>query len=405
MLDRDARDRFRSTKLWAALWDSLHCKFAANQRKVQLLEISDMLKLQSPRSTEFPSEIEDLKFNGVECTVAARTPGPGSENWRLQPLQASIAEPAKAHPLPYERHQPPLDQFKVLTWNACAISFPLHIHPVKFVAGLMLGCWWHDGQCDVPMHLDHCRAQARFARQAEYIQQSGADLVLLQEVLSTSMVQGLMRHLSEDFDHTYLKSSPKPAARLLWMAFLVMIALVQCTFIQLPLRAIRSTEAEGTWVFFCLRWMILTAALALRWRNSVPAQFLFGDVAGQLVVLRRKGCQVLAGPIFRAEGFDIYDADFRTEGRRERHAAKQESAIETASWLSVFFNVRPRGVLRVMVAVELAGKPAVLTLLNTHMPHNCDNSDLLHTLGRRAADLAAEGRILGPWNLLGPPNH
>ena len=211
--------------------------------------------------------------------------------------------------------------------------------------------------------------------------------MLLQEVLSTLMVQSLMRHLS-DFDHTYLTSSPKPAAWVLWTGFVALVSLAQCILIEVPFCALRGTE--GVWLSFFVRWMILATILALRWRNSVPAHFLLGDVAGQLVVLRRKKSKALAGAEFGAEGFEIYDAGFRAE-RHDDPLNKPESAIEASSWLNVFFNVRPRGVLRVRVPLKRAARPAVLTLLNTHMPHNCDNSDLLQSLGRFAGDLAKQG--------------
>ncbi|CAE7216358.1 unnamed protein product [Symbiodinium sp. KB8] len=361
-----------------------------------------MLKLQSPRSTEFPSAAGDLEESGSESTDSLRTHGVSFQSCAAEPLrEISLNDPDPIflyQANPNLQHEPHPKRFTVLTWNACAISFPLHIHPTKFVLGLILGCWWHDRYCDVPMRLDQDSAQARFARQAAYIQDSGADLVLLQEVLSTLMVQSLMRHLS-DFDHTYLTSSPKPAAWVLWTGFVALVSLAQCILIEVPFCALRGTE--GVWLSFFVRWMILATILALRWRNSVPAHFLLGDVAGQLVVLRRKESKALAGAEFGAEGFEIYDAGFRAE-RHDDPLNKPESAIEASSWLNVFFNVRPRGVLRVRVPLKRAARPAVLTLLNTHMPHNCDNSDLLQSLGRFAGDLAKQGPVIlaGDFNPL-----
>ncbi|CAE7404674.1 unnamed protein product [Symbiodinium necroappetens] len=350
-----------------------------------------MLKLQSPRSTEFPSAAGDLEESGSESTDSLRTHGVSFQSCAAEPLrEISLNDPDPIflyQANPNLQHEPYPKRFTVLTWNACAISFPLHIHPTKFVLGLILGCWWHDRYCDVPMRLDQDSAQARFARQAAYIQDSGADLVLLQEVLSTLMVQSLMRHLS-DFDHTYLTSSPKPAAWVLWTGFVALVSLAQCILIEVPFCALRGTE--GVWLSFFVRWMILATILALRWRNSVPAHFLLGDVAGQLVVLRRKESKALAG------------AEFGAEERHDDPLKKPESAIEASSWLNVFFNVRPRGVLRVRVPLKRAPRPAVLTLLNTHMPHNCDNSDLLQSLGRFAGDLAKQGPVIlaGDFNPL-----
>ena len=65
----------------------------------------------------------------------------------------------------------------IMTWNACAISFPLQIHPAKFLLGLLLGNWWHDSQSDAPMEIFSAAAEVRFAHQADYIRHSGADLV------------------------------------------------------------------------------------------------------------------------------------------------------------------------------------------------------------------------------------
>ena len=65
---------------------------------------------------------------------------------------------------------------RIMTWNACAISFPLQIHPLKFLLGLFLGRWWHDACYDAPMEINNGSAQLRYARQADYIRHAGADL-------------------------------------------------------------------------------------------------------------------------------------------------------------------------------------------------------------------------------------
>ena len=147
-------DELTKSKLWAALWGSLPC----NDQRAQLLEISDMLKLQSPRSTEFPSAAGDLEESGSESTDSLRTHGVSFQSCAAEPLrEISLNDPDPIflyQANPNLQHEPHPKRFTVLTWNACAISFPLHIHPTKFVLGLILGCWWHDRYCDVPMRLD-----------------------------------------------------------------------------------------------------------------------------------------------------------------------------------------------------------------------------------------------------------
>ena len=177
-----------------------------------------------------------------------------------------------------------------MTWNTCAISFPLHIPSAKFLMGLFfLGCWWHDSRHDAPMQIHSVLAQQRFAKQADYIRHSGADLILLQEMLSTSMLDSLMLHLADEFDFAYMRCSPRFGAFILWTLFLLLVAFGQCLCIQLLIvlpcsQFSHSLPASWCWLLICP----LFTSLVLRWRHSVPAHFLFGDVAGQLVVLRRK---------------------------------------------------------------------------------------------------------------------
>lgn len=66
-------------------------------------------------------------------------------------------------------------KLRIMTWNACAISFPMNVNPVKFLLGLLFGCWWHDSCSDAPMEIYSGAAQQRYAHQADYIRHSGAD--------------------------------------------------------------------------------------------------------------------------------------------------------------------------------------------------------------------------------------
>lgn len=67
-------------------------------------------------------------------------------------------------------------KLRIMTWNACAISFPMNVNPLKFLLGLLFGCWWHDSCSDAPMEIYSGAAQQRYAHQADYIRHSGADL-------------------------------------------------------------------------------------------------------------------------------------------------------------------------------------------------------------------------------------
>ena len=304
---------------------------------------------------------------------------------------------------------PRTSRLRIMTWNACAISFPLQIHPLKFLLGLLLGRWWHDACYDAPMEINSGSAQLRHARQADYIRHAGADLafqnllqnffetqtlqrnadlgsintgwlleglnptdptgskdlvhklkwylrsdmhcpeqqgwdcckipgnkrnmthtktkhhkslagphngfisdhfgiygiisrnytyhtpslrgwvsseVLLQEVLSTSMLDSLMLHLSEEFECTYLRCHPRIPSMVLWTCFLLSMGALQSLFLQILVRGwMQPGDFLWTWLLMAL---CFSMSLAIRWRHSIPAHFLFGNIAGQLVVLRRK---------------------------------------------------------------------------------------------------------------------
>lgn len=134
------------------------------------------------------------------------------------------------------------------------------------------------------------------------------------------------------------------------------------------------------------------------------AHFLFGDVAGQLLVLRRKSCQLIAGEGFRADGFDAFDEGFQNSGTEMARQEMQlpSAAVATPCWLKAFFDVRPRGVLRVNVPITVGGHQRSLTVMNTHMPHDCDNTELLWQLGKCVSDLADHSNVLlaGDFNPL-----
>jgi len=295
-------------------------------------------------------------------------------------------------------------KLKVMTWNICSLAFPLHLSPLQFTAGLILGCWWHHQCCDVSLQLNQKASRKRLLQQAEYIRSSGADLVMLQEVLSSTVVSSLQRHLSAEYDFFYACCSPQASALIAWVAFLLIVAALQMTVLQAFLLCLRTQAADVAWPHLIARWLSLAAMLAVRWRNSVPAHFLLGDVAGQLVVLRRKNCEALAQNGFCVDGFQAFDGAFRTAGadeaQKQRHGV--QTTVETPCWLDVFFNVRPRGLLTITVPVLAGGQQSKLTVVNTHMPHNCDNTELLWQLGKLTMQAAQQGQVLlaGDFNTL-----
>lgn len=113
---------------------------------------------------------------------------------------------------------------------------------------------------------------------------------MLQEVLSTSVLESLMLHLADEFDCSYLPCRPRMPSIMLWTFFLLVMGCVQSLFLQ-PVLAVWSGNLS--WIRWLLLSICMSLNLALRWRHSIPAHFLFGNIAGQLVVLRRKtlGCQ------------------------------------------------------------------------------------------------------------------
>lgn len=242
------------------------------------------------------------------------------------------------------------------------------------------------------MEINNGSAQLRYARQADYIRHAGADLVLLQEVLSTSMLDSLMLHLSDEFDCSYLRCHPRIPSMVLWTSFLLSMGFLQSLFLQILVLWSRMAPGDLFWTWLVVA-LCLSINLAIRWRHSIPAHFLFGNIAGQLVVLRRKNCEAIAG--LEAESFD----HFGDAGLAGRSGSRSVQARDRPSWLGVFFNLRPRGVLRVSVPLEHGKR---MTVLNTHLPHQSDNTKLLCNLGSYASEFSAKGPVLlaGDFNPL-----
>ena len=99
------------------------------------------------------------------------------------------------------------------------------------------------------------------------------------------MLDSLMLHL-EEFECTYLGCRPRIPSIVLWTAFLLSIGAVQSLFLRM-LFAVSGMFQDLFWTWLLLA-LCLSISLAIRWQHSIPAHFLFGNIAGQLVVLRRK---------------------------------------------------------------------------------------------------------------------
>jgi len=351
--------------------------------------------------------LTDCAAHGIStCPLCRQEQSLEPVNLEIETVLGCLAEryyPRNVAPAKDVHHDNPEIKLKVMTWNICSLAFPLHLSPLQFTAGLLLGCWWHHAGCDVSLQLNQKASRLRVLQQAEYIRSSGADLVMLQEVLSSTVVRSLRRHLSTDYDFFYAECCPQASALIAWVAFLLIMAALQLAMLQSGLSFL-SSQADVIWLHLVARWLSLAAILAVRWRDSVPAHFLLGDVAGQLVVLRRKNCGALAQPDFCVDGFQAFDGAFRTAGAVEAQRQRQQpqTALETPCWLDVFFNVRPRGLLTINVPVVVGGQHSNLTVINTHMPHNSDNTELLWQLASLTAQASQKGQVLlaGDFNTL-----
>ena len=73
----------------------------------------------------------------------------------------------------------------------------------------------------------------------------------------------------------------------LWTSFLLSMGFLQSLFLQILVLWSRMAPGDLFWTWLVVA-LCLSINLAIRWRHSIPAHFLFGNIAGQLVVLRRK---------------------------------------------------------------------------------------------------------------------
>lgn len=159
-------------------------------------------------------------------------------------------------------------------------------------------------------------------------------------------------------------------------------------------------------------WSAFVALLGVRWQASVPSQYFTGDVAGQLLVLRRKACEALRGDDFSVVNFYAYSEACQTAGIasaaetvlhvESKQAQAPQCQMATPWWLKAFFYVRPRGALHVNVPLTLGDERGNLAVVNTHLPQHSDNSALLWQLGNvtAAASQEAGALLAGDFNPL-----
>mmetsp|Transcript_3684 Transcript_3684/g.11120 ORF Transcript_3684/g.11120 Transcript_3684/m.11120 type:complete len:631 (+) Transcript_3684:36-1928(+) len=281
-------------------------------------------------------------------------------------------------------------ELRVLTWNLAAICFPFKAPSWQIALGVLLGLDWADSCGDVALDAQSSRAKARWAQQAAYIRSSSADLVLLQEVSGKATLRALLGALP-DYEAAYVPWRPTYFAVQLFALAVLLVASAKlllleafCAAAALPLPLPAHPLA---------RLVLIAAVCATRWRHSAVTQYLLGSIAGQLVVLRRRGSPASA---FVHTAFDAFvDAcSAETSSPLKQPVGAASPAVKLPAWqswlLGQFFRLRPRGVQEVVVALAQGDVPACrLTLLNTHLPHLSSNSTLVRYLARRIHAAAA----------------
>lgn len=293
-----------------------------------------------------------------------------------------------------------------MSWNIAALTFPFSA-PSKWLIFAYFFFWasHHDRFRDASLLPLEENSIGRVAQQASYIKDSGADVVLLQEVPGAAYVDALMKYLGDDFDVRYAYRKPKLSAIAAWLLLTVFIPTAQLLMLEPLLRAI-----VQPWVLVATggvagRWLLLASARSYTCRKSVVTQFLLGSIAGQLVTLRRRSSLVVGLSATGAADAGVDVVDFSTfAGRGDDEAGSKQSK----GYLSAFFAVRPRGVLHVaMPIVDARGHRGTVHVLNTHLPHGSDNDGLVANLGARVAQIAArEGSVVlgGDFNPLPSPS-
>eukprot|EP00041_Stephanoeca_diplocostata_P016388 m.322490 g.322490 ORF g.322490 m.322490 type:complete len:430 (-) comp20352_c0_seq4:960-2249(-) len=223
---------------------------------------------------------------------------------------------------------------RVMTWNTCAFTFPLTIPEVQMLLRLIFfGVWTWDSQKDAPLH--HC--PERIKRQAEYIKKSGADVVMLQEVLDERTVDTLMQHLPEFEAHYCVQTQPLLNYVTFYGAIAV-LGMVQAFFFTYVVDFFGDFIFGPTFsIYLC--WVLGCMRMAVTWQSSVLAAYLLGRISGQLATLckrtkdkcKRMKKKVSFHPLFQKCETWYLDTFYRYLARNMLHIA--------CWWFLLFFHL------------------------------------------------------------------
>ena len=131
---------------------------------------------------------------------------------------------------------PPL-KIKIMTWNIAIITFPMAAPSLQ--AFIYLCFFWgsaHNRFNDVSLVPLESSSLGRLAQQADYIRQSGADIIMLQEVPGKAFVDSLMLFLGSEYDVHYARRPPTPAAKVAYVGFTLFFATMQFLLFEPLLR-------------------------------------------------------------------------------------------------------------------------------------------------------------------------
>ena len=214
-------------------------------------------------------------------------------------------------------------QVKVMSWNICALTFPLHTSWLQFAFFFILtGTFQVCKTFDVQLYF----SDERIKQQAEFIKNSFADVILLQEVLDEKTLLSLS-HLLPEYRPIYCVENVKLTNLILYGFCAFMISFIQYCFLQYAF------ECSHAFILVLMLWNMW------RWRNSIIASFLCGRVQGQLAILSK---------------------------HKNFHVKKSFVCFETAnissSWsMFLLSHIRRRGLLK----YSYKG----IEIVNIHMPH------------------------------------
>lgn len=202
-------------------------------------------------------------------------------------------------------------KIKVMTWNICSLTFPLHISFVEFALTLIFtGIFKTSNTYDVPLYI----SEERIKIQADFIRQSNSDVVLLQEVLNEKTLKYISAFLPE-FTPVYCTKKMSGLNVIVYGLCVIFIAGLQFYIFKSML----SVNINSNFLFVVLLFNFWS------WRDSTLSAFLCGCVEGQLAILTkhkqmniqksfisfkspsiRSSCSTFLLSLFRQRGFLIY---------------------------------------------------------------------------------------------------